>query len=68
MAVMANDTHPYTLEIIPNPRLTGHFDWIIRRHGKLIQRSDRPQRSEAEARKAGEKEIERQFIDAQSTR
>lgn len=65
---MTNGTYPYTLDIVPNPRLAGHFDWIIRKHGKLLQRSDRPQRSEAEARKAGEKEVERQFADAQTTR
>lgn len=65
---MSNDTHPYTLDVIPNPRMAGYFDWVIRKNGKLIQRSDRVQRSEAEARKAGEKEIERQFQDAQSAR
>ena len=63
-----NDTHPYTLDVMANPRTAGCFDWVIRKHGKLIQRSDRIHRSEADARKAGEKEIERQFVDAQSVR
>lgn len=63
-----NATYPYTLEIQPCERPAGTFQWVIRKHGKLLQRSDRPQRSEADARKAGEKEIERQFTDAQTTR
>ena len=38
----------------------------IRRHGKLIQRSDRLQRSEEAARRDGEKALERQFIEGQA--
>jgi hypothetical protein len=63
-----SSTYPYTLEVQPSDRPAGTFQWIIRKHGKLLQRSDRPQRTEAEARKAGEREIERQFTDAQSAR
>ena len=58
-----NPTHPYTLEIIPSKKQAGLFEWALRRHGSLIQRSDRLHRSEAEARKDGEKAIERQFSD-----
>lgn len=61
-------TYPYTLDVQPSERTPGTFEWTIRRHGKLIQRSDRVQRTEADARKDGEKAIERQFADAQSTR
>ena len=61
-------TYPYTLDVQPSSRPVGTFEWTIRKHGKLIQRSDRPHRSEADARKNGEKEIERQFASAQSLR
>jgi hypothetical protein len=64
---MTNDTHPYTLDIIPG-RKPGFFDWAIRRNGKLIQRSDRPQASEEDARKNGLKEIERQFASGHNQR
>ena len=59
---------PYTLEVMASERKPGQFEWTIRRHGTLIQRSDRIHRSEADAQKDGEKAIERQFSDAQSTR
>ena len=59
---------PYTLEIMASERKPGQFDWTIRRQGTLVQRSDRIHRSEADAQKEGEKAIERQFSDAQSTR
>ena len=61
-------TYPYTLEVKPSERTPGTFEWTIRRHGTLIQRSDRVQRTEADARRDGEKAIERQFADDQSTR
>lgn len=62
-----NPTHPYTLEVQPGPQ-SGTFQWIMRRSGKLIQRSDRLFRSEADAEKDGTKAIERQFADVQNTR
>ena len=61
-------TPPNTLEVMASERKPGQFEWTIRRNGTLIQRSDRIQRSEADAQKDGEKAIERQFSDAQSTR
>lgn len=60
--------HPYSLDVKASDRTAGAFEWSIRRNGKLIQRSDRIQRSEDSARKDGEKAIERQFADAHSTR
>lgn len=63
-----NDMHPYTLDVIANPRAAGLFEWVIRKNGKLVQRSDRAHRSEADARKMGEKEVERQFAGAHSDR
>jgi hypothetical protein len=62
-----NPHHPYTLEVQPGAS-AGTFQWIIRRSGKLIQRSDRVQRTEAGARADGEKAIERLFSDAQGER
>jgi hypothetical protein len=61
-------TFPYTLEVQPSDRPSGTYEWTIRRHGKLVQRSDRPHHSEADARKNGEREIERQFKSDQSPR
>ena len=63
-----NSMYPYELEVQPSVRTPGAFDWAIRRHGKLIQRSDRVQRSEEAARKDGLKAVERQFLSAHSTR
>ena len=63
-----NAIYPYELEVQPSVRTPGAFDWAIRRHGKLIQRSDRLQRSEEAARKDGMKAVERQFLSAHSTR
>jgi hypothetical protein len=66
---MSTDTlYPYSLDVKASDRTPGMFEWSIRRNGKLIQRSDRFQRSEEAARKDGEKAIERQFADAHSTR
>lgn len=62
-----NTTHPYTLEIQPGAK-AGTFQWAMRKHGKLIQRSDKVHRSEEDARKDGSKAVERQFADAQSAR
>ena len=56
-------TYPYTLDVSPCTKPEGHFQWAIRKHGKLIQRSDRSFRSEDDARKDGEKVIEREFSD-----
>lgn len=60
------NTHPYTLDIQASSRSPGAFEWTIRRHGKLIQRSDRLQRSEEAARRDGEKALERQFVEGQA--
>lgn len=65
---MSNETYPYSLDIVPAERPAGHFHWAIRRHGKLIERSDRPLPSEEAARKKGEAGIERQFANAHRDR
>jgi len=56
-----NATYPYTLTILPCERLAGHFDWAIRRHGKLVERSDRHYPSERSARESGQAALERQL-------
>lgn len=61
------DTYPYKLDIQPGAK-PGTFQWTIRKHGKLLQRSDKIHRTEEDALRAGEKEIEKQFGAAQSTR
>jgi hypothetical protein len=63
-----NSMYPYELEVQPSARTPGAFDWAIRRHGKLIQRSDRVQRTEDAARKDGQKAVERQFLSSHTTR
>jgi len=65
---MTNKHHPYELEVRAAARKPGMFEWNIRKHGKLSERSDKLYRSEADALKDGEKAIERQFAEAQSTR
>ncbi|GEP00167.1 MULTISPECIES: hypothetical protein [Methylobacterium] len=54
-----NETHPYTLEIIPPKADGGSYQWAIRKHGKLAQRSDRNHHSEAKARENGMAQIEK---------
>ncbi len=60
---MSNDNpnYPYTLEIAPCVKPSGHYGWAIRRHGKLLERSDRPYHSETSARERGEAALERQI-------
>ena len=54
-----NPTHPYTLEVSPSPNGDGSFGWAIRMNGTMLQRSDRPFRSEREALKNGREPVER---------
>lgn len=56
-----NPYHPYTLDVQPSARQAGFYEWVIRRHGTLIERSGGGKTSEDLARKDGEKAIERQF-------
>ena len=58
-----NATYPYTLIISPSERTAGQFDWAIRRHGKLVERSDRLYPSERSARESGQAALERQLRD-----
>jgi hypothetical protein len=56
-----NGTYPYTLEALPCDKPAGHFRWAIRKHGKLVERSERPYPSEQSAREKGQSALERQF-------
>ncbi|KAA0107798.1 hypothetical protein CIW48_32525 [Methylobacterium sp. P1-11] len=51
--------HPYSIEVSPLTKPEGHFQWAIRRSGKLSERSDRPHRSEAKAHESAMEAIER---------
>lgn len=54
-----SDTHPYTLEILPPKADGGSYQWAIRKHGKLAQRSDRSLHSEAKAREHGMAQVDK---------
>jgi hypothetical protein len=53
--------YPYILEIISAKKPAGHFQFAIRKHGKMLQRSDRAYPTEEEAHKRGLAEIEKQL-------
>ncbi len=55
---MSNDLSAYTVEVTPAHR-AGHFQWAIRRNGKLIQRGDKLHSSAEAARKDGLEQVER---------
>ncbi len=54
-------TYPFSLEIHPCEKPAGHFGWAIRKHGKLLERSDRAHQSERSARERAEAALERQI-------
>jgi hypothetical protein len=37
--------HPYSIDVSPLAKPEDHFQWAIRKSGKLSERSDRPHRS-----------------------
>ena len=49
MTEQQTNTYPYTFEVERNPKSEGVWQWAIRKHGKLIQRSDRAFASETKA-------------------
>ncbi|MEG9525065.1 MAG: hypothetical protein MIL41_04735 [Hyphomicrobiales bacterium] len=53
MSDTETNIHPYTVEVIPPKEEGGPYNWAIRKHGKLAQRSDRSYPSEAKAQAAG---------------
>ncbi|HEV2605072.1 MAG TPA: hypothetical protein VGU24_15575 [Microvirga sp.] len=54
-----NQTHPYTLELSPSPKGDGSVGWAMRKHGKMLERSDRMFRTQQEALKSGQEAMER---------
>ena len=58
---MADDssTYPYDLAVLPSQRTPGRFEWAIRKHGKLAERSDRSYPSERAARQDGQGALDR---------
>src|SRR3954453_4270449 len=40
-----NGTYPYTLAVLPCEKPAGHFQWVIRKHGKLVERVERSDRA-----------------------
>lgn len=60
-AMSDNETniHPYTLEVLPPKDEGANYNWAIRKHGKLAQRSDRSYPTEAKAHAAGMATVEK---------
>jgi hypothetical protein len=67
-AMSARRRHLFTLEIRPSRDVMGAYTWAIRDQGKLYRRSDRPHRSEAEARAEAETELARLVAAPSGTR
>ena len=59
MIETTSNTYPYSLEVTPIRGSDRDFQWTIRKHGKLYQRSDRKHSSEAKAREDGLSVIEK---------
>lgn len=59
MSDTMTNIHPYSLEIQPPANPGGVYQWLIRKNGKLVQRSDRSQPTEAKARENGLSQIEK---------
>lgn len=55
----AQQSQPLTFELVPSQREAGGYHWAIRKHGKLVQRSDTPLPTEAKARIQAKAMIER---------
>ncbi|MGY2050404.1 hypothetical protein [Methylobacterium sp. JK268] len=53
--------YPFTIEVSPLATPKGMFGWAIRKHGKLLERSDRPHETEAKARAQALAAVERAF-------
>lgn len=55
----AQQTEPWTFELVPSTRAAAGYHWAIRKHGKLVQRSDTPLSTEDKARVQAQAMIER---------
>ncbi len=59
MSETETNIHPYSLEVLPPKEDGGAYNWAIRKHGKLAQRSDRSYPTEAKAQAAGLATVEK---------
>ena len=59
MSESETNIHPYTLEVIPPKEEGGNYNWSIRKHGKLAQRSDRGYPTATKAKAAGMATVEK---------
>lgn len=59
MSETETNIHPYTLEILPPKEEGGAYSWMIRKHGKLVQRSDRSYPNQAKAQATGLATVEK---------
>ena len=59
MSQSETNIHPYTMEVIPPKEEGGAYNWAIRRHGKLAQRSDRSYPTAEKAQAAGMATVEK---------
>jgi hypothetical protein len=55
----AQQRQSFTFELVPSQREAGGYHWAIRKHGKLVQRSDTPLSTETKARIQAQAMIER---------
>ncbi|BCM82388.1 hypothetical protein mvi_08490 [Methylobacterium indicum] len=63
-----NEFYPFTIEVAPLTSPKGKFGWAIRKHGKLLERSDRPHDSEERAYASATAAVERAFRPADPRR
>ena len=63
-----NEFYPFTIEVAPLSSPKGKFGWAIRKHGKLLERSDRPHDSEERAYASATAAVERAFRPADPRR
>nr|WP_043750336.1 hypothetical protein [Methylobacterium nodulans] len=56
-----NSLHPFAIEISSLTSPKGTFGWAIRKHGKLLERSDRPHHTEEKAYASALAAVERAF-------
>lgn len=59
MSQSETNIHPFTVEVIPPKEEGGAYNWAIRKHGKLAQRSDRSYPTEAKARASAMATVEK---------
>jgi hypothetical protein len=63
-----NNLYPFAIEVAPLASPKGKFGWAIRKHGKLLERSDRPHDTEEKAYASAQAAVERAFRGAAEAR